>query len=134
MRSAVLDSDAVLALFFDEPSAEQVENILHAAAEADKPALIDAVNWAEVLCMMRRIRGEEGVAAAKRFAETLPVQVVPVDGELTEVVAKLKSVHELPLSCSFAAALAIQKKAELVTGNISFKSVEGELKRIVWLK
>jgi PIN domain nuclease of toxin-antitoxin system len=134
LRATVFDSSAVLALFFEEPGAELVEEILHEAAMADKPVLITAMNWAEVLYRMKRKRGDEGVQTAKRFEATMPLDVAPVDRALAEVAAEFKAAHKMSLGDGFAAALAKQKKAELVTGDQEFKAVEGELKKIRWLK
>ena len=58
MRATVLDSYAVLALLFEEPGAERVEQLLHEPAVADSPALITAMNWAEVLYKVERGEGE----------------------------------------------------------------------------
>ena len=134
MRVTVFDSYAVLALFFEEPGAEVVEGILHEAAIADKPVLITAMNWAEVLYRMKRKRGDEGVATAKRFEATMPLDVAPVDRAMAEIAAEYKAAHRMSLADAFAAALAKQKKAELVTGDQEFKAVEDELKKIRWLK
>jgi uncharacterized protein len=133
LRAVVFDSYAVLALFFDEPGADQVEETLHEAAIADKPVLITAVNWAEVLYRMKRKRGDEGVEAAKRFEATMPLDVVPVDRPMAEIAAEFKATHKMSLADGFAAALAKQKKAELVTGDKEFKQVEREIK-VTWLK
>ena len=133
MRATVFDSYAVLALFFEEPGAEQVEQLLHEAAVADQPVLITAMNWAEVLYRMKRQRGDEGVATAKRFAATLPLDVVTADRDLAELAAEFKAAHKLSLADAFAAALTKQKKAELVTGDSEFKAVQRDIK-IGWLK
>lgn len=133
MRATVFDSYAVLALFFEEPGADIVEELLHEAALADKPVLISAVNWAEVLYRMKRKRGDEGVQTAKRFESTMPLDVAPVDRALAETAAEFKAAHKMSLADGFAAALTKQKKAELVTGDREFKAVEGEIK-IGWLK
>lgn len=134
MRATVFDSYAVLALFFDEPGADQVEEILHEAAIADRPVLITAVNWAEVLYRMKRKRGNEGVESAKRFEATMPIDIAPVDRALAEIAAEFKAAHKMSLADGFAAALAKQKKAEFITGDQEFKAVEGELKKIRWLR
>jgi len=47
LRTVIFDSYALLALLFDEPGADRVEETLHEAAIADKPVLITAVNRAE---------------------------------------------------------------------------------------
>jgi len=129
----VFDSYAVLALFFDEPGADQVEELLHEAADADKPVLITAVNWAEVLYRMKRQRGDEGVESAKRFEATMPLDVVPVDRPMAEIAAEFKAAHKMLLADAFGAALAKEKKAEFVTGDPEFKAVAPQIK-VTWLR
>ncbi|HVY68863.1 MAG TPA: PIN domain-containing protein [Verrucomicrobiae bacterium] len=133
MKTTVLDASALLALFFEEPGAEKVENLLHQAAEADKPLLITAVNWAEVLYRMERKSGAPGLAGAREFARAMPLEIAPLDRDLAECAARLKTAHRLGLADAFAAALAQQKKAELVTADYEFKPLEKEVK-IIWLK
>ena len=133
MKPVVLDASALLALLFDEPGAEKIENLFNQAAEADKPMFIAAVNWAEVLYKMHRKQGAQGFEGARHFELTMPLDVVPVDRDLAEAAALLKNKHDLGLADAFAAALAKSKKAELVTADHEFKSVEKEIK-INWLK
>lgn len=133
MKPVVLDASALLALLFDEPGAEKIENLFNQAAEADKPMFIAAVNWAEVLYKMHRKQGAQGFEGARHFELTMPLDVVPVDRDLAEAAALLKNEHDLGLADAFAAALAKHKKAELVTADREFKSVEKEIK-INWLK
>jgi PIN domain nuclease of toxin-antitoxin system len=133
MKTTVLDASALLAMFFDEPGAEKVENLFHQAAEVDKPMLIAAVNWAEVLYKMQRKHGAKGLEGAQHFERTMPLEVAPLDRELAESAAQLKTAHGLGLADAFAAALAKSKKAELVTADIEFKALEKEIK-VVWLK
>ena len=133
MKTVVLDASALLAMFFGQPGMEQVRDLFHKAAEADKPMLISAVNWAEVLYRMERKHGKEGLETARRFEKTMPLDVAPLDRELAETAAHLKNEHDLGLADAFAAALAKSKKAELITGDHEFKTVEKEIK-ITWLK
>ena len=58
---------------------------------------------------------------------------MPVDRELAESAALLKNEYDLGLADAFAAALAKEKKTELVTGDAEFKPLEKEIK-INWLK
>ena len=133
MKTSVLDASALLAMFFGEPGMEKMRDLFHKAAEADHPALISAVNWAEVLYRMQRKHGVEGLETARRFGHTMPLDVAPLDRELAESAAQLKTAHELGLADAFAAALAKSKKAELVTADTEFKALEKEIK-INWLK
>lgn len=132
MKTTVLDASALLALLFDQPGSEKVEQLFNQAADADKPMLITAVNWAEVLYKMKFKHGSQGWDSTRHFERTMPLDVVSIDLELAEAAAVLKVEHNLGLADAFAAALAKQKKAELVTGDLEFKTVEKEIK-INWL-
>ncbi len=133
MKTVVLDASAMLAMFFGEPGMEKMRDLFHKAAEADKSMFISAVNWAEVLCKLERKLGRQGVETARHFELTMPLDVAPIDRELAESAAHLKNEYDLGLADAFAAALAKSKKAELVTADHEFKSVEKEIK-INWLK
>ncbi len=133
MRPLVLDASALLALLFDETGAEAVEALMHRAAEKDQPILMSAVNWAEVCYRVETRQGAIALTQAKEFASTTPVVVVPADRELSESAAAYKAAGQLALADAFAAALAKNRKADLVTADREFKSVEGEIK-ILWLK
>jgi predicted nucleic acid-binding protein len=133
MKPTVLDASAVLAMFFGQPGMEQMRDLFHKASEADRPVFISAVNWAEVLYKMERKHGKSGLETARQFERTTPLEAVPVDRELAEAAANLKNEYDLGLADAFAAALAKHKKAELVTADREFKSVEKEIK-INWLK
>jgi predicted nucleic acid-binding protein len=56
-----------------------------------------------------------------------------VTRRLADQAAEYKARHKLSLADAFAAALAKEKKAELVTGDPEFKPLEKEIK-INWLK
>jgi len=132
MKTVVLDASAMLAMFFGQPGMETMRALFHSASEGDRPVHISAVNWAEVLYKMERKHGQAGYDTARRFEHTTTLEVVPLDRELAESAALLKNEHGLGLADAFAAALAKHKKAELVTADHEFKSVEKEIK-INWL-
>jgi predicted nucleic acid-binding protein len=133
MKTTVLDASAMLAMFFGQPGVETMRELFHKASEADHPVFISAVNWAEVLYKMERKHGKAGYETARQFERTTPLEAVPVDRELAEAAALLKNEYGLGVADAFCAALAKHKKAELVTADHEFKSVEKEIK-ICWLK
>lgn len=133
MKPTVLDASALLAMLFGEPGMEEMRILFHKAAAADKPLLIAAVNWAEVLNRITRREGAAGREAAKDLASSGAIEIVAVDAALAEVAAAYKAADRLGLADAFAAALAKSRKAELVTADREFKSVEGEIK-VLWLK
>lgn len=74
------------------------------------------------------------VEANNRLAELrqLGIEFVDADWKLTHAAAQLKSRHRMSYADCYAAALAKEEKAELVTGDGEFKQVEGDVK-IRWL-
>ena len=129
----VLDSHALLKLLRDEPGAETIGQILEQAAQRDRPVHMTEVNYAEVQYVVRR---KDGDTAWRTIAEELvaaPIQFHPADRRLAEIAADLKARFKISLADAFAAALAKERKAELVTGDPEFKALEKEIK-IYWLK
>ncbi len=128
MPDLVLDSYAVLAFLFGEPAAFRVRETLEEAARAGKPPHITTVNWAEVLYRAQRKQGEEGVAAARQFAQTMRLVMVVADLALAEAAAEFKAAHKMSLADAFAAALAQREDAELVTGDPELTALEGTIR------
>jgi ribonuclease VapC len=133
MPGTVLDSYALLAYFRDEAGAETVEKLLNKAATGNKPLHMTEVNYAEVKYMLLRKDGPAAWAAAAEVLAGLPIEFHPANRPLANLAADFKARHPLSLADAFAAALAKEKKAELVTGDPEFKAVEKEI-RILWLK
>jgi PIN domain nuclease of toxin-antitoxin system len=133
LANTVFDSSAVLALLFDEPAAEQVEQLLSQAVDQSKEVYISVVNWTEVLYRVQQIQGEAGVKVAKQFEHETTLAVVDVNREFAELAAELKASYRLSLGDAYCAALAKQMKAVLVTGDREFEPLESQFKKIVWL-
>jgi predicted nucleic acid-binding protein len=133
MPAKVLDSFALIAYFRDEPGAEMMENLLVAASRKDSSFLMTDVNYAEVKYSIVRKDGVEGWAECANILQGLPIQFVSTTRELADSAADFKARFKLSLADAFAAALAKEKKAELVTGDPEFKALEKEIK-INWLK
>lgn len=134
MASKVLDSWALIAFFEDEPAADAVEEIIHRATMGRDRLYLSAVNWAEVYySTMREVSQEAAETRALEIA-TLPIEIVGVADELklARQAAIFKAGHKMSLADAFCAALAKEKKAEVVTGDPEFRAVEREIK-IMWL-
>jgi predicted nucleic acid-binding protein len=129
----VLDSYALLTFLRGESGEEQVAGLLEKAGDRDVPLRMTEVNYAEVKYMVMRKDGAERWTQVARELPTLPIEFHPADRLLADLAADLKARYRLSLADAFAAALAKAKKAELVTGDLEFKSLEKEIK-IVWLK
>ena len=129
----VLDSHALLALLRDEPGGEAVALILERAGTRDQPVHMTEVNYAEVQYMIRRKDGDAAWATIAGELKAAPIEFHPADRRLADTAADFKARFKISLADAFAAALAKEKKAELVTGDPEFKALEKEIK-IGWLK
>jgi len=132
MKTYVLDASALMTFFENRAGAEQVEELLAKAADAKHPLLMSAVNWGEVYYSVWRARGEPAAAAKLQEIAQLPIEVIDVDMELARLAASLKAQHNLPYADCFAAALALARKATLVTSDKDFQRVRTALK-ILWV-
>ncbi|HUT31903.1 MAG TPA: PIN domain-containing protein [Planctomycetota bacterium] len=62
----------------------------------------------------------------------MPIELVPADHALAEAAGEFKAAHKVSLADAFAAALAAQRNAELVTGATELKALDGTIK-LRWL-
>jgi predicted nucleic acid-binding protein len=90
------------------------------------------VNVGEVWCIIAREVSEEEANNSIKELHDLRIQFVDVDWELTQEAARFKSHHKMSYADCYAAALAINRNAELVTGDKEFKSLQDEIK-ISWI-
>ena len=134
MPAKVLDSFALIAYFRDEPGAETMESLLVTAGKKDSPLHMTDVNYAEVKCSIVMKDGAEAWAEAAKILQGLPIDFHSTTRALADAAADFKARFvTISLADAFAAALAKEKKAEIVTGDPEFKPLEKEIK-IAWLK
>ena len=128
----VLDSYALIAHLEDEPEGIQVGKILRAAKAGKARLFLSVVNFGEVYYTTRRERGPDKAEDVRLLIEQLPLAIVDADRGLTLEAAKLKADHAVAYADCFAAALALQKRAKVVTGDPEFRKFKDEVK-IHWL-
>lgn len=80
----------------------------------------------------RKKEGDDAWNEAARILETLPIEFHAATRALEDRAAIFKAAHRLSLADAFAATLAKEKKAELVTGDPEFKKLEKDVK-VHWL-
>ena len=73
------------------------------------------------------------MAAIARELRAAPIEFHPADRRLADLAADFKARYKISLADAFAAALAKDRKTELVTGDPEFKPLEKEIK-IQWLR
>ena len=129
----VLDSYALLTFLRGEPGEDLIAALLEKAGLRDAPLHMTEVNYAEVKYTVIRKDGPERLAEIARELPTLPIEFHAADHRLAELAADYKARFKISLADAFAAALAKDRKAELVTGDPEFEALEKEIK-ITWLK
>ena len=128
----VLDSHALLVFLRGEPGETFVADLLEKAGVRDTPLLMTEVNYAEVKYTIIRKDGPDRWAAVAQELPALPLEFRTADRALSDMAAEYKARFKLSLADAYAAALAKETKAELVTGDAEFKPLEKEIK-IAWL-
>ena len=135
MATKVLDSWALLAFFEDEPAAEEVEKLLVKAEAGTHKLLLSVVNWGEIYYSTMRKLSQEAAEQKVREIPGLTIELVPVDTDLHLVVRPrfTRPRRNCPTPMLSPPPSPRSAMLELVTGDLEFKEVEGEVK-IGWLK
>jgi predicted nucleic acid-binding protein len=123
-RRYVLDANALSGFFEDrEVTAKKVEDLLGDAIRQDLPLLMSAINWGEVFYVAWRRHGEAVAQKVEARLRELPIAVIPADRERASRAGALKQKHALGYADAFAAELAIERGAWLVTADPEFAKV-----------
>jgi predicted nucleic acid-binding protein len=124
MRRYVLDANALIGFFEGRPGvSEKVQRLLSDALRQDSPLLMSAVNWGEVFYMEWRYRGEAMAREAEATLQRMPIAVIAADRERATRAGTLKQRHGLGYADAFAAELAMERSAWLVTADPEFPKV-----------
>jgi predicted nucleic acid-binding protein len=132
MASKVLDSYALMAFFEDEPGADLVRDLILKAEENRVNLLMSVVNLGEVWYSIARTNSLRVADQYIGEINGMAIEIVDADWQLTRQAAVFKANGNISYADCFAAALAKNRKAELITGDKEFKVLEDELK-ISWI-
>ena len=132
MKHYVLDSYALLAYAENEKGSDAVTEILIGATEGKNEVYISVVNFCEMYYIALR---EGGKSRADTYMDTVlrfPIKIIDVNLESTLIAANYKAFYKISYADAFAAALAEQNKAVLVTGDKEFEQI-GKYIKIQWI-
>jgi predicted nucleic acid-binding protein len=123
-RRYVFDANALVGWLADrEGTAGKVERILDEALRLDVPVLMSAINWGEVFYLAWRHHGEGKARQIEADLRDMPLVVVPADLDRATRAAALKQKHNLGYADAFAAELAIERVAWLVSADPEFSKL-----------
>ena len=124
----VLDSWSIIAYLEDESSAQRVEDILTNAHDHKIPLITTVVNAGEIWYILARktsiAEADQSLVELRRMG----IELVDADWKLARAAAGFKARYKMSYADCFAAALAQERKAEVVTGDREFKQVERVVK------
>ncbi|MBI3069407.1 MAG: PIN domain-containing protein [Betaproteobacteria bacterium] len=107
-RTLVLDSWAVLAYLGGEARSQEVADLITSAHENRE---------------ISEARADEAMADLTG----LGIELIDADWRLARMAGTFKARHRMSYGDCFAAALAKDRKSDLVTGDREFRQVEGEV-------
>jgi predicted nucleic acid-binding protein len=123
-RRYVLDANALIGFFEGRfVFSEKMQRLLSQAVQQDLPLLMSAVNWGEVFYIEWRYHGEAKATQAEAILQEMPITVIAVDRDRASRAGALKEKHGLGYADAFAAELAIERGAWLVTADPEFTKV-----------
>lgn len=132
MKEYVLDANAVLRYLGvgDGLGGDKVRGLFEQAERNQARLSMSAINQGEVLYILLKRVGEE---RALHYIHALRHAVTMIDANATRTIeaATLKHQYKLGYADSFAAALALESRATLVSADPEFEKVGKSLK---WMK
>lgn len=135
MRKAkvvVLDSWAIMAYLEDEPAGEKVADLIADAHDNGVPLLMSVINAGEVWYIVARRTTPSEADRTIKLLTDIGIEFIQADWPLTKLAAGYKVKGKISYADCYAAALARQEKAQLVTGDKEFQPLEAEIS-IFWL-
>jgi predicted nucleic acid-binding protein len=130
----VLDSYALIAYLAAEPGSDRILELLTAAKAAKCNLRMCVVNLGEVMYIVERERGLHEAQNTLARIDELPIEIIDADLALTLAAAHLKMDCPIAYADCFAAALAQQHDAILLTGDPEFNKIKAESNvRIEWM-
>ena len=130
-KDFILDAYALLAFLEGEEGGETVRALLESPGIS---LYISVINLGEVYYTVLRERGKNAaniVESEVRRAEN--IRVVDASWERAKIAGEFKTRGKISYADCFAAALAVERNAPLLTGDDEFERVADSVE-IIWLK
>jgi predicted nucleic acid-binding protein len=123
VRTYVFDAGALLALLLNKPGASRVNEITKEAVHGRSRILMSTVNYGEVYGLLLRHQHESTARRILSAVGRLPIELHDATPQRSLRAAELKITYKLYYIDAFAAALALEHKATLVTSDSDFRKL-----------
>lgn len=128
----VLDTFALVAHFEAEAGGETVRDLLKRAEDGEVFLAMSLINVGELAYTIQRQQGKEKARSALDDLHSFPITFYEATEERILAAAWLKAENPISYADAFAASLAQELGASLVTGDPEFKVIKKDLS-LVWL-
>lgn len=128
----VFDGYALLKVFQKEEGYQKIVGLLRDVSASGGRALMNAVNYGEIIYIIKRAFGDRKKIECLAAIERLGIEILSVPNELIFRAAEYKAEFSISYADCFALASALENKAALVTGDPEFKKVE-HLVKVIWV-
>ena len=133
MRAYAFDASALWAFLQHGQAAGKVLYLLKEAMHGRVEILMSGVNFGEVYALVLREQGRNRAQSMIGGLRQLPIRFVDATVQQCCRAAEVKFKHKLAYADAFAAALALEHKATLVTSDADFRRL-GHNFPVLWLK
>src|SRR6266498_1139136 len=123
----VLDTFAILAYFLAEPGGEKVKELLRRAENGEISLAMSFINVGEAFYVLSREQGRAKAQSLLEDLRSLSIQFFDATEDRILAAAWLKAEYQISYADAFAASLAQELGASLVTGDPEFKNIKDEL-------
>jgi len=132
VKEFVFDANAILRYFrvVEAEGGDKVQEIFDLAKRAEAHLLMSVVNFGEVYYVLLKLVGKQSAGEYIQKLQNI-VTIIDADQASTIEAASLKHGYRIGYADSFAAALALSRKATLVSADPAFEKFGKSLK---WLR
>lgn len=133
MKTYVLDASALFGFLEHKPGAPKVKEIIKEGILGHSRILMSAVNYGEVYGLLLRSKPPDEAVRIMSALGPLPIELHDANQQRCFRAIEIKTQYKLYYVDAFAAALAVEHKATLVTSDSDFRRL-GRAIAVMWLK
>jgi len=128
----VFDTFAVIAHFEAESGGEKVKGLLNKAESGEISLGMSSINMGELAYVVSREQGRDKARSMLEDLRSFPIRFYQATEERIIAAAWMKAEFPISFADAFAASLAQELDAFLVTGDPEFKAIKHNLS-LFWL-